>query len=275
MAIAIPSIACLGVIGRHNNPLHITIFPSYDGSTHTLAPLRTPLQFSLLLSSTLDVFEFRVRHARAANSTATGLISGDFGLLHAVDDRLACYGFETNTGVKFIAVVDMRGRVPGIGFPTAVADKRASGMRSPTGTATAAGGGGAAAAAAAAGPGSAIGSFAGGAGSMLSGITGGAAGTGAGAGTGTGAGTAGVGAGAAGVASGVGLRDTELKVVFRAMQTAYVRLLQNPFYDPEETGSFALALGGRGVGGKRITSRRFADEMRRIGESWAPGVTSL
>ena len=30
--------------------------------------------------------------------------------MHAVDDRLAAYGFETNTGVKLVAVVDMRGR---------------------------------------------------------------------------------------------------------------------------------------------------------------------
>ncbi|KAI1485567.1 Longin-like domain-containing protein [Biscogniauxia mediterranea] len=256
MAIAIPSIACLGVIGRNNNPLHITIFPSYDSSTHTLAPLRTPLQFSLLLSSTLDVFEFRTRHARAAGNTAsssstaaatttTGLVTGDFGLLHAVDDRLACYGFETNTGVKFIAVVDMRGRVPGLGGDTS-ATKRAS-----------------VAAAAAAGMGSPT---------TASAPTFGAAGGGGG-----GATAAAVGA----ATSGVGLRDTELKVVFRAMQTAYVRLLQNPFYDPEETGSVALALGARGPaaavpgGGKRITSRRFAEEMRRIGEGWAPGVTVL
>lgn len=31
-------------------------------------------------------------------------------MLHAVDERLAAYGFETNTGVRFVAVVDMRGR---------------------------------------------------------------------------------------------------------------------------------------------------------------------
>lgn len=37
-------------------------------------------------------------------------MSGDFGLLHAVDERLAAYGFETNTGVRFVAVVDVRGR---------------------------------------------------------------------------------------------------------------------------------------------------------------------
>jgi hypothetical protein len=125
------------------------------------------------------------------------LLTGDFGLLHAVDDRLAAYGFETNTGVKFVAVVDMRGRLSG-------------------------------------------------------GRVGGGGGAGA----------------AAGGVGGVGLRDNELKPVFRAMQTAYVRLLQNPFYEPDETKA------GPGTS-KRITSRMFGDEMRRIGEGWAPGVTSL
>lgn len=58
------------------------------------------------MSSTLDVFELRARQHAASGVGLTG----DFGLLHAVDDRLAAYGFETNTGVKFVAVVDMRGR---------------------------------------------------------------------------------------------------------------------------------------------------------------------
>lgn len=118
----IPSIACLGVIGKNvsyllsplnhrladhiqNNPLHISIFPSHPNNI----PLRTPLQFSLLLSSTLDIFE-----ARSKSNLATGGgLSGDYGLLHAIDERLAAYGFETNTGVRFVAVVDMRGRAVG------------------------------------------------------------------------------------------------------------------------------------------------------------------
>ena len=57
--------------------------------------------------------------------------------------------------------------------------------------------------------------------------------------------------------------------MFRAMQAAYIRLLQNPFYDPDEHSP------PTGRGGKKITSRRFAEDMRRIGESWAPGVGSL
>ena len=186
-----------------NNPLHITIFPSYDPTTKALAPVRTPLQFSLLLSSTLDVFELRNRHNAASN---VGL-SGDLGLLHAVDERLAAYGHETNTGVKFVCIVDMRGR-----------RVDASAMLL----------GGASAAAATA--------------ADRDRVKGAAA---------------------------VGLRDGELKVVFRAVQSAYVGLLQNPFFDPDEHSP----PGGRG--GKRITSRKFADEMRRIGEAWTPGITSL
>ncbi|KAK6844844.1 hypothetical protein PG995_014954 [Apiospora arundinis] len=208
MATAIPAIACLGVIGRNNNPLHTTILPTTtDPQTGRPAPLRTPLQFSLLLSSTLDIFESRARHAVASNT----LLSGDFGLLHAVDDRLAAYGFETNTGVNQEGEEEP-------GRPAASALRAG-------GTAGGAGGAGA----------------------------GGAGATGA------------VGTGPAAVVGAVGLRDGELKVVFRAMQTAYVRLLQNPFYDPEE-GAKAGQLQQ-----KRITSRRFAEEMRRIGDKWVPG----
>ena len=92
---------------QQNNPLHVSIFPSYDvGAAGGFAPVRTPLQFSLLLSSTLDVFALRARHNTAHNVGLTG----DYGLLHAVDERLAAYGFETNTSTKFVVIVDMRGR---------------------------------------------------------------------------------------------------------------------------------------------------------------------
>jgi len=223
-----------------NNPLHITIFPSYNpsngSSNNQHAPLRTPLQFSLLLSSTLDVFARRAQHAASSGT----LLSGDFGMLHAVDERLAAYGFETNTGVKFVAVVDMRGRVPGLPI--------SSGSNNSGASTGGAGGGGGGANAAGAGAG------AGGSGVPRTIIT---------------TNTSISAAAAAAAGSGVGLREAELKVVFRAMQTAYVRLLQNPFYDPDEHSPLA------GRGGKRITSRKFADEMRRIGETWGPGVTSL
>lgn len=160
-----------------NNPLHISIFPSYEPSTNDFAPIRTPLQFSLLLSSTIDVFDLRAKHNAAGNLT------GDLGLLQAVDDRLAAYGFETNTGHRLVCVVDMRGR------------RAAAGRQ--------------------------------------------------------------------------GLRDVELKPVFKAMQEAWVRLCQNPFFDLDEH----VPLGGKG--GRRITSRRFGEDMKKIGEGWTPGVQNL
>ncbi|KAI9674337.1 MAG: hypothetical protein M1829_003738 [Trizodia sp. TS-e1964] len=59
----------------------------------------------------------------------------------------------------------------------------------------------------------------------------------------------------------VGLRDADLKPAFRALHTAYVRLLQNPFYDPDAAGARA-----------RGTSRAFEAEVRRVGETWAVGM---
>lgn len=176
----------------------MSTFPSHDTATHTLAPVRTPLEFSLLLSSTVDVFELRARARRSAASGLATAATGDVGLLHAVDDRLAAYGFETNTGVRMVCVVDMRGR-------------RVDGTVLRSGAAVP----------------------------------------------------------AAGAGGGAGLRDAELKPVFRAMQTAYVKLLQNPFYEPDRHAP----LGGRG--GTKITSKKFAEDMKRIGEAWTPGVTSL
>ena len=75
-----------------NNPLHISLFPAEE---------RVPLEYSFLLSSCLDIFEARLPHKTADQ---------DFGLLQAVDERLAMYGWLTNTGVKFVIVVDMEGR---------------------------------------------------------------------------------------------------------------------------------------------------------------------
>lgn len=193
----------------------MSIFPSHDPSTNAFAPIRTPLQFSLLLSSTIDVFDLRAKQNAAAG---VGL-SGDVGLLHAVDDRLAAYGFETNTGVRMVCVVDMRGR-------------RVDAAHAGSGGSVAGGGAGGAMAAGSSSP--ALG-----------------------------------GGGGGGRSLTAGLRDAELKPVFRAMQTAYVRLLQNPFFEPDEHAP----LGGRG--GKRITSKKFGEDMKRIGEGWTPGVTNL
>lgn len=55
-----------------------------------------------MLNSTLDIFESR--------SIGSGPLSVDFGLLHALDDRIALYGWLLNTGIKLVIVVDMLGR---------------------------------------------------------------------------------------------------------------------------------------------------------------------
>lgn len=55
-----------------------------------------------MLSSSLDIFEARLPQKVADQ---------DFGLLQAIDERLAMYGYLTNTGVKLVVIIDMEGRV--------------------------------------------------------------------------------------------------------------------------------------------------------------------
>jgi trafficking protein particle complex subunit 2 len=64
-----------------------------------------------MLSSSLDIFEARMPHKT---------VDQDFGLLQALDERIAMYGWLTATGVKFVIVVDMEGR------PANPSDSRAS-----------------------------------------------------------------------------------------------------------------------------------------------------
>jgi hypothetical protein len=54
-----------------------------------------------MLSSCLDIFELRAPYKTADQ---------DFGLLQALDERIAMYGWLTNTGVKLVIVVDMEGQ---------------------------------------------------------------------------------------------------------------------------------------------------------------------
>ncbi|KAK8158766.1 Sedlin [Phyllosticta citrichinensis] len=175
MAARVPAVACVGIIGKHNNPLHISLFPP---------DARDALEFSFLLSSSLDVFEARLPHKTAEQ---------DFGLLQAVDERLAMYGWMTNTGVKFVIAVDMEGRLATTNDPKT---------------------------------------------------------------------------------SIVGLRDADLKPAFKALQSAYIGLLRNPFYDPDQHSPLT-ANAEQNVGSTQITSRWFINEVKRIGEAWAPGVASI
>jgi len=141
---------------------------------------------SFLLNSCLDIFEIRAR---------AKTLDQDLGLLHAIDERLAAYGWLTTTGIKFIIVVDMMARPP-----EPDADKR---RFQPI----------------------------------------------------------------------VGLRDADLKPAFRAVQTAYIQLMLNPFYMPDDRSPMQMAnLPGRTA---EIKSHKFIKELQRIGKAWIPGVTSV
>jgi hypothetical protein len=86
---------------RQDNPLHISLFPPYSDST---------IEFSFLLNSCLDIFDIRCKQTS---------IDQDLGLLHAIDERLAAYGWLTTTGVKLLVIVDLFGQedVSGAGKP--------------------------------------------------------------------------------------------------------------------------------------------------------------
>ncbi|MCJ1430637.1 hypothetical protein MMC29_008555, partial [Sticta canariensis] len=87
-----PSIACIGIIGKHDNPLHVSVFPP-----HTSTP-RAHLEFSFLLNASLDIFEQRSRDRNRVDQ--------DLGLLQVVNERLSIWGWETGTGARFAIVVD-------------------------------------------------------------------------------------------------------------------------------------------------------------------------
>jgi hypothetical protein len=61
---------------------------------------------------------------------------------------------------------------------------------------------------------------------------------------------------------------------FRALQTAYIMLLRNPFYNPDEH-SPVTANEEQRIGSTQITSRKFIQEVKRIADTWSPGVVSV
>lgn len=176
-----PAIASIGIIGQYDQPLHIALFPPHENEH---------LDMSFLLNSCLDIFDIRQRQKT---------LDQDLGLLHAIDERLAAYGWLTNTGIKFIIVVDMMGK------PPAQQQSEALGARS--------------------------------------------------------------------FQPVLGLRDADLKPAFRAIQTAYIGLLLNPFYVPEERTPLQLANAtGRTAD---ITSKKFISELQRVGKTWYPGIGNI
>ncbi|KXT04201.1 hypothetical protein AC578_108 [Pseudocercospora eumusae] len=174
-----PSIAAIGVIGRHNNPLHISLFPATGASYEAE---RDHLEYSMMLNSCLDIFEARMPGKTVAH---------DFGLLHALDERIAMYGWLLSTGIKFVIVVDMEGRTA----PNSEAAKTAI----------------------------------------------------------------------------LGLRNSDLTPAFQALQTAYIRLLRNPFYVPDDHNPKTA----RSLGNLQIDSPRFTKDVERIGQNWYPGIVQM
>ncbi|KAI9369981.1 Sedlin [Aspergillus egyptiacus] len=173
-----PRIACIGVIGRADNPLHIALFPPYLNST---------IEFSFLLNSSLDIFEIRQKQTS---------IDQDLGLLQAVDERLASYGWLTTTGVKFFIIVDL------FGDTSSATLNDSSGCVRPN------------------------------------------------------------------------VKEPDLKAAFRALQTAYIKLLQNPFYSPDDQIPM-LKWPLQTTKLPHITDQKFIAEVNRIGRSWTPGVAVI
>ncbi|CAO1600822.1 MAG: hypothetical protein LQ349_008087 [Xanthoria aureola] len=169
-----PSLACIGLMGKHDNPLHIAIFEPHSAaeSAH--------LEFSFLLNASLDIFELR--------ASDRNRVDQDLGMLQAIDERLSTWGWQTGTGTKFAVIVDMWGKQ---GRPS----------------------------------------------------------------------------------TGSAIKGEDLKPVFKALQTAYIRLLQNPFYTPDDHTPTA-AMRSRGSAGE-IKSKKFIAEVKRIGDVWTPGLEKV
>lgn len=195
-----PTIAAIGVIGRSNNPLHISLFPAVASGPNGRDEPRDKLEYSFMLNTSLDIFE-----ARAQTKT----IGHDFGLLQALDERIAMYGWLTNTGVKLVIVVDMEGRP---------ADQRDAGKSAILGLRN----------------------------SDLTPVS-------------------------IAVCSTAFHGLTDVSQAFQALQTAYIRLLRNPFYNPDDHDPRI----NKTVGSLQITSPNFIKEVDRIGRSWYPGNPTL
>jgi len=59
---------------------------------------------------------------------------------------------------------------------------------------------------------------------------------------------------------------------FRALQAAYINMLRNPFYTPDEPQA---AGGDQKAASAQITSTSFIREVRRIADVWTVGVANI
>lgn len=71
-----------------------------------------------------------------------------------------------------------------------------------------------------------------------------------------------------------GIRHGDIWPVFRALQSAYVGLLRNPFFDPDEHGPQNVEVADA-LGRGKIGSQRFMALVRQVGEEWYPGLVHL
>lgn len=58
---------------------------------------------------------------------------------------------------------------------------------------------------------------------------------------------------------------------FQALQTAYIRLLRNPFYVPDDHDARRAKVNAS----LEINSPRFIKEVERIGNAWYPGNVAI
>uniref|UniRef100_A0A093VLW8 Trafficking protein particle complex subunit 2-like protein n=1 Tax=Talaromyces marneffei PM1 TaxID=1077442 RepID=A0A093VLW8_TALMA len=139
----------------------------------------------------------------------------DLGLLQALDERLAVYGWLTNTGVKILIIVDLAGRhADGAGQKqsiTPVTGIKHSDLKP-------------------------------------------------------------VGAGEIHSLHSLLMRGRQQ--AFRALQTAYIGLLQNPFYNPDDqNGASPVETTNDTLLG--INDKKFITEVKRIGDMWSPNLTII
>lgn len=87
-----PHISLIALMARSNAPLHLALFPSTPEPPASLLLTRQQQVYC-----TLDIFEARLPSKPA---------DADFGLLYALDESLALYGWLTNTGVKIVVGIE-------------------------------------------------------------------------------------------------------------------------------------------------------------------------
>ncbi|KAG0145813.1 hypothetical protein CROQUDRAFT_45232 [Cronartium quercuum f. sp. fusiforme G11] len=88
-----PQILSITIIGRHGQPLYMRNFTSQVGG-------EADLKWYYAAHTSLDVFEER-------DALPTKVMDTYFGLLYTMEDY-ACYGYQTNTKVRFVVCLGLK-----------------------------------------------------------------------------------------------------------------------------------------------------------------------